>query len=84
MGIDHRPHTRARVPTRTSVACTGAHARNREDTINIFLLDENMFSAGALAFKHVPWTTYTFKVITIEHDSYRFGTKVRDFTYGCV
>lgn len=34
--------------------------------------------ASEAAFKHFPWTTYSFKVITIEHDSYRFGNKTKD------
>ena len=34
--------------------------------------------ASEAAFRNFPWEFYTFKVITIEHDSYRFGTAVRD------
>jgi hypothetical protein len=30
------------------------------------------------AFNNFPWSDYTFKIITIEHDSYRFGPKVRN------
>lgn len=34
-----------------------------------FDLDE----MGARAFERMPWTTHRFRVLTVEHDAYRFG-----------